>query len=67
MTVEELNLWWPKIRREGWLCGDDYNAGFGVVAAVATWRADNRIKDVPYSGRRVGSALRGTHAVAQPA
>ena len=67
-TVEELNLWWPKIRRGGWLCGDDYNAGFGVIAAVATWRADNRIKDVPYKWAPGQFCIgKGTHAVAQPA
>jgi len=24
MTARELRLWWPKIGRDGWLCGDDF-------------------------------------------
>lgn len=38
-TKEELALWWPKVKRGGWLCGDDYNdALFPMPAAVHDWR-----------------------------
>ena len=38
-TMEELAVWWPKVRRGGWLCGDDYNEGlFPMPRAIRDWK-----------------------------
>ena len=56
ITKQELDLWWPKVKRQGLLCGDDYHPPDGssttlnnYAKAVDAWFNDNGIV-VEYKG-----------------
>jgi len=55
-TLEDLNLWWPKLKIGGYLTGDDYapqaNPRFGVVEAVNEFVSERglMLESSPFNG-----------------
>ena len=46
---EDLNIWWPKVKGGGCLCGHDYNNG-GVYSAVNEFIVNNKL-ELCYKGK----------------
>lgn len=52
-VMDDLNAWWPKLRKGGFFTGDDYcfcntpNEGdYGIVQALEDWVEENGIADI---------------------
>ena len=42
-VLQDLKLWFPKVKNKGILFGDDYNRPYGVHQALAEFTHDNKL------------------------
>jgi len=42
-VLQDLKLWFPKVKNKGLLFGDDYNRPYGVSKAVAEFSYENKL------------------------